>query len=74
MNQETTSGEFMKQFTGSAAANIVFVVFGLLAMVIKRACDRNTKCKSKCHTCCLDFELSDRTLRSTAPPINLTQV
>ena len=62
-----TESEFAKQFAGSASANVVFVFFGILYLLVKRICDRNTKCKSRCHTCCLDIDVSDRTIRE--PPI-----
>jgi hypothetical protein len=63
------SDEFMKQFGGSAAANgITIAIFGLL-MLLKKCCDRPSKCKSHLHLCCLDVEVldRDRTKRSSAP-------
>ena len=63
------SDEFMKQFGGSAAANgITVAIFGLL-MLLKKWCDRPSKCKSRLHCGCLDVEILDRdaTRRSTAP-------
>ena len=42
--------------------------FGLV-MLLKRMCDRPSKCKSHLHCCCLDVEVMDRdkTRRSSAP-------
>ena len=63
------SDEFMKQFGGSAAANgITIAILGLL-MLLKKCCDRPSKCKSHLHLCCLDVEVMDRskTKRSDAP-------
>lgn len=61
------TGEFMKQFGGSAAANMVTVaVLGLL-MLLKKCCDRPSRCKSHLHCPCIDVEVTDRsgtTLRS----------
>ena len=55
----------MKQFGGSAAANgitgiILLVIFGL-----RKLCNRKSKCKSNLHTCCLDVEIRDETMRSS---------
>ena len=61
--------EFVKQFTGSAAANgITVVVIGLLVL-LKKLCDRPSKCKSHLHCPCLDVEVVDRdkTKRSECP-------
>ena len=55
------SGEFMKQFGGSAAANLVTVaVLGVL-MLLKKVCDRPSRCKSHLHCPCIDVEVMDRT-------------
>ena len=65
-------GEFMKQFGGSAAANLLTVaVLGLL-MLLKKACDRPSRCKSHLHCPCIDVEVTDRTgntLRSVPKPL-----
>ena len=63
--QPEVPGEFMKQFGGSAAANgitgiILLVIFGL-----RKLCNRKSKCKSNLHTCCLDVEIRDETMRSS---------
>ena len=55
------TGEFMKQFGGSAAANLVTVaVLGVL-ILLKKVCDRPSRCKSRLHCPCLDVEVMDRT-------------
>ena len=63
------TGEFGKQFGGSAMANLfTLVVLGVL-MGLKKLCDRPSKCKSHLRCPCLDVDISDRsrnTLR-TAP-------
>ena len=69
MSETLISGEFMKQLSGSAAANgITVAIIGLL-MLLKRLCDRPSKCKSHLHCPCLDVEFMDRekTKRSSAP-------
>jgi len=54
------NSEFMKQFGGSAAANLVTVaVLGVL-MLLKKVCDRPSRCKSHIHCPCIDVEVSDR--------------
>ena len=65
-------GEFMKQFSGSAAANgITMLIFGLL-WGLKKLCDRPSRCKSRFHSCCLDIEVSDRSKTSRKEgPISL---
>ena len=63
------SDEFMQQFSGSAAANgITVAIIGAL-MLLKRLCDRPSRCKSHLHCPCLDVEVMDRekTKRSLSP-------
>ena len=48
--------EFMKQFTGSASANVVTVLlFGIL-MLLKTCLSKN---HSKCHSFCIDLEIEN---------------
>ena len=55
------TGEFMNQFGGSAAANLVTVaVLGVLVL-LKKCCDRPSKCKSHFHCPCLDVDIVDQT-------------
>ena len=61
---EEESTEFIKQFSGSAAANgltglILLIMFGL-----RKLCTRKSKCKTKLHTCCLDVDIRDDTIRN----------
>lgn len=64
MSEEEAQTEFIKQFSGSAAANgltgiILLVMFGL-----RKLCTRKSKCKTKLHTCCLDVDIRDDTIRN----------
>ena len=55
------TGEFAKQFGGSAMANVAtLLVFGVL-MGLKKLCNRPTRCKSHLHCPCLDVDIVDRT-------------
>ena len=48
--------EFMKQFSGSASANVVTVVLVGFLLVLKTLVSK--KCKhSKCHSLCIDLEI-----------------
>ena len=62
MDSETS--ELIKQFGGSAMANMAFGVLFLLYMGVKKLCDRPSKCKSHIHCCCLDLDVQDKTIRS----------
>ena len=62
MDSETS--ELMKQFGGSAMANMAFGVMFLLYAGIKKLCDRPSKCKSHIHCCCLELDVQDKTMRS----------
>ena len=67
--EDLISDEFLKQFSGSAAANgITIAVVGVL-MILKKLCERPSRCKSHLHCPCLDVEVMDRekTRRSHAP-------
>ena len=55
------TGEFGKQFGGSAAANILTLLVLGLFMGLKKLCSRNSKCKSHIHCPCLDVDIMDRT-------------
>ena len=64
--EDATSSEFMKQFAGSGAANMLtLVAFGLF-WCARKLLSRNSKCKSRLHCCCLDVEVADKTLHQ--PP------
>ena len=65
--------QFMKEFLGSAAANMVFVIAFVVYTGIKKLCARNSKCHSKIHTCCLDIDIQDKqTIREQ--PLTPTEV
>jgi hypothetical protein len=51
--------EFMKQFAGSGAANMVTLLVLGLVMGLKKLCDRKSKCKSHIHCPCLDVDIRD---------------
>ena len=63
MESAILNEEFMKQFQGSASANMVFVVAFFLFAGLKKLCNRNSRCHSKFHSCCLEVDVEDRTLR-----------
>ena len=67
-NDEVT-GEFMKQFGGSAAANGITGIILLVLFGLKKLCNRRSKCKSNLHTCCLDVEIRDETMRASPPSL-----
>ena len=56
------NAEFMKQFSGSATANLVFVGALILYRMIKTLCERDSRCHSKIHLCCCDMDIDDRTV------------
>ena len=56
------NSEFWDQFAGSGVANIFMMLAVGLYLGIKKLCDRDSKCKSHIHCCCLDLDVRDRTL------------
>ena len=73
MAEDEAQTEFIKQFSGSAAANgltglVLLVLFGL-----RKLCSRKSKCKTKLHTCCLDVDIRDYTMRNNSPPSSKTE-
>lgn len=61
------TGDFGKQFGGSAAANIVTLLLLGIFISLKKLCNRPSRCKSHLHCPCLDVDIMDRsqaTLRS----------
>ena len=60
----TENTEFWKQFAGSGVANIFMMLAGGVYMGIKKLCERDSRCKSHLHCCCLDVDFADRTLHS----------
>ena len=62
---------FVQQFTGSATANLAFGVMFLVYMGLKKLCERKSRCKSKCHLGCIDFDVRDVTVREITLPDEL---
>jgi hypothetical protein len=63
------TGEFGKQFGGSAMANVFTLLLVGVLMGLKKLCNRKSKCKSHLHCPCLDVDIVDQetnTIR-TAP-------
>ena len=54
---------FWDQLAGSGSANIITIVAVGLFIALRKLCNRNTKCKSHLHCCCLDVDVRDQTLR-----------
>ena len=65
MEEALSTGEFAKQFGGSAVANIVTLLGVGLLVGLKKLCDRPSRCKSHIHCPCLDVEVMDRTKSMT---------
>jgi len=63
------SSDFMKQFSGSATANLLFGIAFMVYMGLKKLCNRDSKCKSHVHCCCLDLDVRDKTMRSSEKPV-----
>ena len=55
--------QFWDQLAGSGSANLITVVAVGLFLGLRKLCNRNTKCKSHLHCCCLDVDVRDQTLR-----------
>ena len=64
MEDPATTSQFLEQFTGSASANLLCVIVVMLGLGIKKACSRESRCKTHVHCCCLDVSLKDKTIRS----------
>ena len=58
--------EFWTQFVGSSSANVLTIVAIGLFVGLRKLCNRDSKCKSHIHCCCLDLDVRDKTLRD--PP------
>jgi len=73
MEEALSTGEFAKQFGGSAVANIVTLVVVGILVGLKKLCDRPSRCKSHLHCPCLDVEVLDRsktTIRSAPESVD----
>ena len=58
--------DFMKQFSGSASANVVTVMLLGGLMLLKRCVEKNKH--SKCNSCCFSMEFDNKTERSNGNP------
>ena len=58
-----TNSEYIKQFQGSASANLVFVILFAIGAIIKKLCERNSRCHATFHSCCFTVDIDDRTIR-----------
>ena len=59
------NSEFWNQFAGSGVANVFMMLAVGLYVGIKKLCERDSKCKSHVHCCCLDLDVRDRTLHES---------
>ena len=64
---DPTLGDWSGLGTDVVANIVTVVLFGCL-FTLKKLCSRDSKCKAKLHTCCIDVELADRTQRASQPP------
>ena len=55
--------EFWNQFVGSSSANVLLILAIGVFMGLKKLCNRDSRCKSHVHCCCIDFDVRDRTTR-----------
>ena len=61
--------DFMKQFSGSASANIVTFVLVAVFYLLKKCLDKPSKCKEvKSNCCCCSFDIINQTERDDKPP------
>lgn len=58
------NSEFWNQFAGSGVANVFMMLAVGLYYGVRKLCERDSKCKSHIHCCCIDLDVRDRTLRS----------
>ena len=56
------NSDFMKQFSGSASANVVTVLLLGLIMILKKCVEKSKH--SRCKSCCFSFEVDNKTERS----------
>lgn len=56
--------EFWTQFVGSSSANVLTMVAIGLFLGLRKLCNRESKCKSHIHCCCLELDVRDKTIRS----------
>ena len=66
------TSEFWNQFAGSSSANVLILMLLGLYMGVKKLCNRNSRCKSHIHCCCLDLDVRDKTMRGEVGHPDLT--
>ena len=66
MDSLTPESEFWNQFVGSSSANVFVIVLVGVFMGLRKLCNRDSRCKSHIHCCCLDLDVRDKTIRE--PP------
>ena len=63
------SGE-LPEPRGSLVGRLQNGITGIILLVIlglRKLCSRKSKCKTKLHTCCLDVDIRDETIRNSPP-------
>lgn len=55
--------EFWNQFAGSSSANVLVIVLVGIFMGLRKVCNRDSRCKSHIHCCCIDLDVRDKTSR-----------
>ena len=55
---------FWDNLAGSGSANLLTIAAVGVFLGLRKLCNRDTRCKSQLHCCCLDVDVRDRTLRS----------
>ena len=56
--------EFWTQFVGSGTANVFTILAVGMFLGLRKLCNRESRCKSHIHCCCLDLDVRDKTVRS----------
>ena len=55
--------EFWNQFAGSSSANVLVIVLVGIFIGLRKVCNRDSRCKSHIHCCCIDLDVRDKTSR-----------
>ena len=65
MSGQEENTEFWNQFAGSSVANVFVILVAGLVWGMKKLCNRDSRCKSHIHCCCLDLDVRDKTIRDS---------
>ena len=65
MSEQEENTEFWNQFAGSSVANVFVILVAGLVWGMKKLCNRDSRCKSHIHCCCLDLDVRDKTIRDS---------